>query len=135
MLIGDPKQLNATVLHPDLKELGFGNSFMKNVMDYQRDAAHLLDIQYRCHPDIMSFSNRCFYNNALHTSRLAADRKPNVCNPLMWVDTGYGAFSKTRNNINQGREERYGASWRSEFSSIIFESLGNLFKYITLLII
>lgn len=127
VLIGDPKQLNATVLHPDLKELGFGNSFMTNVMDCQKDAAHLLGIQYRCHPAIMRFSNHCFYDNALLTSRLAADRKPKVCNPLLFINTGFGGHIETRNTVNQGREEKYFGSWRSELSYISVERFNDLF--------
>lgn len=107
VLIGDPKQLNATVLHNDLKDLGYGNSFMTNVMESRRDVAHLLGIQYRCDPAIMAFSNLNFYSNKLLTAKSVCNRKPKVSNPLLFINTGSV-------ESDQGKEERYGQSWRSE---------------------
>ena len=113
VLIGDPKQLNATVLHSDLKELGYGNSFMKNVMDCRKDVAHMLGIQYRCDPAIMRFSNEAYYGNALVTAKDVCNRKPKVCHPLLFINTGSESTS-------QGKEERYGSSWRSEYHSQMY---------------
>jgi superfamily I DNA and/or RNA helicase len=107
VLIGDPKQLNATVLHPTLKEIGYGNSFMKNVMECRQNVAHLLGIQYRCDPAIMRFSNQFYYENALITAKSACNRKPKVVHPLLFINTGSV-------NSDQGNEDSFGSSWRSK---------------------
>lgn len=116
ILIGDPKQLNATVLNSELKDLGFGNSFMTNIMNFRQDVAHLLCIQYRCDPDIVRFSNQSYYENALLTSKLTCKRKPEICSPLLFINTGSGMISSNA-TFNPGKEERFGSSWRNPFEA------------------
>eukprot|EP00804_Cyclotella_cryptica_P026502 CCRYP_008149-RB/>CCRYP_008149-RB protein AED:0.03 eAED:0.03 QI:2292/1/1/1/0.86/0.83/24/285/2253 len=116
VLIGDPMQLNATVLNTTIKELGYGNSFMTNAMSCRHPAVHLLSVQYRCDPAIMRFSNQNFYNNALLTSRVVYNRKLQVAHPLLFINTGSGN-EKTKYRFSYGKEERDGSSWKNHFEA------------------
>lgn len=79
-------------------------------MECRQDVAHMLGIQYRCDPAIMRFSNESYYSNALVTAKDVRNRKPKVRHPLLFINTGSELTS-------QGKEERYGSSWRSEYIS------------------
>jgi superfamily I DNA and/or RNA helicase len=113
VLIGDPMQLNATVLNTHIKELGYGNSFMTNAIGCRQQMAHLLSVQYRCDPAIMRFSNQNFYDNAVLTSRVVYTRKPRLAHPLLFINTGSGK-ENTKHMISYGKEERDGSSWKSK---------------------
>lgn len=79
VLVGDPKQLPATILSPVAKEKGLGKSlFARNYAWMSsregRDHAklykypvHLLDTQYRMHPAIAEWPSCYFYSRKLHT--------------------------------------------------------------------
>ena len=129
VLIGDPKQLNATVLNSEIKDLGYGHSFMGHVMEMRDDIAHLLSIQYRCDAEIIRFSNENFYSNALLTSRSVCDRKPVITSPLLFVNTGSGIMSMSHRSFG-GQEERDGSSWRSKYISCrrVLASCCSLYK-------
>jgi superfamily I DNA and/or RNA helicase len=109
-------QLNATVLHPELKEIGYGNSFMTNVMLCRQEVAHLLGIQYRCDPAIIRFSNQNYYESALITAKSVCTRKPKVHHPLLFINTGSV-------DSDQGKEDRFGSSWRSKSTSVNVQKL------------
>lgn len=67
VLIGDPRQLPATVLSYEAQRLEMGMSTMQRLM-YHCDAPfHLLTTQYRMHPDICQFPNDRFYGGELLT--------------------------------------------------------------------
>jgi hypothetical protein len=67
ILIGDPRQLPATVLSVEAQRLSMGMSTMQRLM-YDCDSPfHLLSTQYRMHPDICQFPNDRFYSGELQT--------------------------------------------------------------------
>lgn len=78
VIIGDLKQLPNVVSSNDLiefdkllskhnlsNEFSFKNSFMKSVDDVLKPPKTLLKEHYRCHPKIIEFCNKKFYNDEL----------------------------------------------------------------------
>ena len=71
VLVGDPKQLPATLLSFEAQRLGYGRSSMQRLMSPESSHPHphvLLDTQYRMDPDISSFPNHRFYDGKLINS-------------------------------------------------------------------
>jgi hypothetical protein len=65
VLVGDPRQLQATVLSKTADDAGYGCSLMQRLL-LAGHASTLLDTQYRMHPAISSFPNRYFYDGRLN---------------------------------------------------------------------
>lgn len=63
VLVGDPQQLPATVLSndPSLKSV-CGKSLFERLADSPSSEVHLLNVQYRMHPDICHFPSKQFYD-------------------------------------------------------------------------
>ena len=65
ILVGDPEQLPPTVLSRAAQSYGYEQSlFVRMQRNHPRDV-HLLDTQYRMHPEISSFPSQQFYNSRL----------------------------------------------------------------------
>ncbi|RKF64463.1 putative ATP-dependent helicase C29A10.10c [Golovinomyces cichoracearum] len=65
ILVGDPEQLPPTVLSRSAASYGYEQSlFIRMQRNYPKDV-HLLDIQYRMHPEISVFPSREFYSGRL----------------------------------------------------------------------
>ncbi|KAJ9540923.1 hypothetical protein OSB04_027429, partial [Centaurea solstitialis] len=64
VLIGDEKQLPATVKSEICKKLEFGRSLFERLVSLKH-TTHLLNIQYRMHPTISSFPNKEFYGGKI----------------------------------------------------------------------
>ncbi|KAG9248055.1 SEN1 N terminal-domain-containing protein [Calycina marina] len=65
ILVGDPEQLPPTVLSRSAQSFGYEQSlFVRMQKNHPRDI-HLLDTQYRMHPDISSFPSQQFYQGRL----------------------------------------------------------------------
>ncbi|KAI9809313.1 MAG: hypothetical protein M1825_002604 [Sarcosagium campestre] len=65
ILVGDPKQLPPTVLSREAAQLQYEQSlFVRMQLNHPSDV-HLLDTQYRMHPDISVFPSRIFYDGLL----------------------------------------------------------------------
>ncbi|PHH76410.1 hypothetical protein CDD82_4008 [Ophiocordyceps australis] len=76
ILVGDPKQLPPTVLSQSAARFGYDQSLF--VRMYQSNAAkvHMLNTQYRMHPDISAFASREFYEGQLRDgARMAQLRR------------------------------------------------------------
>ncbi|KAF1348692.1 SEN1 N terminal-domain-containing protein [Delphinella strobiligena] len=65
ILVGDPKQLPPTVLSRQAASMKFEQSLFVRMQDNFPDAVHLLDTQYRMHPDISAFPSASFYGGKL----------------------------------------------------------------------
>jgi predicted DNA helicase len=66
VLAGDHKQLPPTVLSPEAAGLGFGVSLLERLVALHGErVTHRLDVQYRMHQAIMSFSSQEFYDGTL----------------------------------------------------------------------
>lgn len=65
ILVGDPKQLPPTVLSREAARFQYEQSlFVRMQTNHPRDV-HLLDTQYRMHPEISSFPSSAFYEGRL----------------------------------------------------------------------
>eukprot|EP00606_Chrysophyceae_sp_TOSAG23-5_P000515 GSChrysophyteH2.ASY1.ANO1.1307.1 assembled CDS len=78
VLVGDPMQLPAFISSDEGRVAGCSQSLMNRLIkpsiDYQR---HLLDTQYRMHPDISVLPNRVFYGGMLKNAEIVRTR-PNI---------------------------------------------------------
>ncbi|OAO17990.1 tRNA splicing endonuclease [Blastocystis sp. ATCC 50177/Nand II] len=63
ILIGDPRQLPATVLSENTQNNYNLSLFERLTNNYHY--SYLLNVQYRCHPKIAAFPNLCFYEGKL----------------------------------------------------------------------
>lgn len=65
ILVGDPKQLPPTVLSKEASRFQYEQSlFVRMQANHPRDV-HLLDVQYRMHPEISRFPSAAFYDGKL----------------------------------------------------------------------
>lgn len=65
ILVGDPEQLPPTVLSRSAQSFGYEQSlFVRMQRNHPKDI-HLLDTQYRMHPEISSFPSQQFYHSKL----------------------------------------------------------------------
>ena len=65
ILVGDPEQLPPTVLSRSAQSFGYEQSLFVRMQHNHPKDVHLLDTQYRMHPEISSFPSRQFYNSRL----------------------------------------------------------------------
>eukprot|EP00038_Savillea_parva_P000434 m.96121 g.96121 ORF g.96121 m.96121 type:complete len:1085 (+) comp10146_c1_seq1:214-3468(+) len=110
VLIGDPKQLPASVTLPSAKRLGYGKSMMERLLEGTGGAVgHLLDTQYRMHPKIAQWPNRHFYQGQLHNAPITQRRTLHGLvkrpHPYTFVDVPDGMESITSSkSIRNSRE-------------------------------
>ena len=64
VLLGDHKQLSPTVLSPAAKRSGLHHPLFERLV-HLGNQPHVLEIQYRMHPDISAFSNQLFYGGQI----------------------------------------------------------------------
>ncbi|KAM7221030.1 hypothetical protein V8F06_003592 [Rhypophila decipiens] len=65
ILVGDPKQLPPTVLSQSAAKYGYDQSLFVRMQKNHGKEIHLLDMQYRMHPEISMFPSREFYEGLL----------------------------------------------------------------------
>ncbi|PHH72181.1 hypothetical protein CDD80_4722 [Ophiocordyceps camponoti-rufipedis] len=65
VLVGDPKQLPPTVLSQSAARFGYDQSLFVRMQQRHGESVHLLDTQYRMHPDISIFPSAEFYEGQL----------------------------------------------------------------------
>ena len=65
ILVGDPKQLPPTVLSREAAGFQYEQSLFVRMQANHPDDVHLLDTQYRMHPEISLFPSRAFYDGKL----------------------------------------------------------------------
>jgi ATP-dependent RNA/DNA helicase IGHMBP2 len=105
VLAGDPCQLPPTVLSQEADREGFSVSLLERAMElFGKDVSRLLDVQYRMHRQIMSFSSEHFYAGKLiaHDSVIAHRLcdLPHVVEsefttgPLRFIDTAGASFDE-----------------------------------------
>lgn len=63
-LVGDPNQLPATVLSARASEYSYSKSLFKRLM-LAGYPIHMMNVQYRMHPDISAFPSKEFYGGRL----------------------------------------------------------------------
>jgi len=65
ILVGDPKQLPPTVLSQSAARFGYDQSLFVRMQQNHPQEVHLLDRQYRMHPEISMFPSQEFYEGRL----------------------------------------------------------------------
>ena len=65
ILVGDPKQLPPTVLSQSAARYGYDQSLFVRMQKHHAKDVHLLDQQYRMHPEISQFPSKEFYEGLL----------------------------------------------------------------------
>lgn len=65
ILVGDPKQLPPTVLSQSAAKFGYDQSLFVRMQQNHPKSVHLLDMQYRMHPQISAFPSKEFYEGQL----------------------------------------------------------------------
>eukprot|EP00899_Mesostigma_viride_P026038 jgi/Mesvir1/6619/Mv12752-RA.1 len=124
VLVGDPKQLPATVLSMNAKACGYDRSLFERLQS-NGWRVFMLDTQYRMHPDISRWPNRAFYDGRLKdaptvcspellrqddTWRAKVLQSPpsSPCSAFVFVDVATGREERdasTRSILNQAEEE------------------------------
>ena len=65
ILVGDPKQLPPTVLSQSAARYGYNQSLFVRMQQNHPKSVHMLELQYRMHPEISSFPSKEFYEGQL----------------------------------------------------------------------
>ncbi|KAM0707181.1 hypothetical protein Q7P35_006512 [Cladosporium inversicolor] len=65
IMVGDPKQLPPTVFSKEAARFQYEQSLFVRMQNNFANEVHLLDTQYRMHPDISVFPSRTFYDGLL----------------------------------------------------------------------
>ena len=65
IMVGDPKQLPPTVFSKEAAKFQYEQSLFVRMQNNFADEVHLLDTQYRMHPDISIFPSQTFYDGLL----------------------------------------------------------------------
>ena len=65
IMVGDPKQLPPTVLSREAARFQYEQSLFVRMQSNRPDDVHLLDTQYRMHPEISKFPSQAFYDGRL----------------------------------------------------------------------
>jgi senataxin len=65
ILVGDPKQLPPTVFSKEAARFAYEQSLFVRMQKNHPDDVHLLDTQYRMHPEISLFPSQTFYDGKL----------------------------------------------------------------------
>ena len=111
MIVGDPKQLPATVLSRRAIKLGLARSLHERLM-YECDVGYIvLDVQYRMNPAISSFPSARFYNSKIANGE-------NVCNPNYGKGKGLlEGRPYTFLQVDGVEEQAFGGSYRNHFEA------------------
>lgn len=85
ILVGDPKQLPPTVLSKMAANYGYEQSLFVRMQKNHPNDIHLLDTQYRMHPEISQFPSQQFYEGKLvdGDDMLALRKQPWHSSPLL----------------------------------------------------
>ncbi|CAJ0850579.1 11639_t:CDS:2 [Entrophospora sp. SA101] len=75
IIVGDPNQLPPTVLSQKATEFSYNQSLFLRFQKLVPECVHLLNTQYRMHPDISKFPSDLFYNSELKDADGLSEKK------------------------------------------------------------
>jgi hypothetical protein len=103
VLVGDPKQLPATVISMEAVRCGYSRSLFERLQACGLPV-HMLDTQYRMHPDISRFPSARFYEGRLRDGAnvLQPERGSMVTGTSVFAQLGRCAVL----DVHWGREEQ-----------------------------
>ncbi|MFY0605077.1 MAG: AAA family ATPase [Cyclobacteriaceae bacterium] len=96
IMAGDHWQLPPTVKSIEAAKEGLSETIFERVIE-KWDADVMLDTQYRMHDDIMQFSNQKFYNGALKSGEIIAQRRMLFDEPVAFIDTAGCGYDEKLN--------------------------------------
>ena len=109
ILAGDHWQLPPTVKSIEAAKAGLSETIFSRTIDVW-DADIMLEVQYRMHDEIMSFSNEQFYEGKLTSAAVIQQRKPLFPRAVKFIDTAGCGFDEKVNpetlstyNVEEGR--------------------------------
>jgi superfamily I DNA and/or RNA helicase len=114
VLAGDHCQLPPTVLSPEAARKGFGVSLLERLAArYGERVTRRLEVQYRMHEDIMSFSSREFYEGSLLADESVKSHRlcdlpgmqagPLTESPVEFIDTAGAGYEEEREPDGESR--------------------------------
>jgi senataxin len=113
ILVGDPKQLPATVVSKHAAELMYTRPLFDRIISYPRDFT-MLKVQYRMHPEIRKFPSDFFYNGQLRdgydsrSERFLLKMYDDVLlRPFVVFDLSYGSETKVRTSMMNESEAEF----------------------------
>lgn len=114
-LVGDPKQLPATVLSSAATHKGYTRSLFKRFEECGYPV-HLLKTQYRMHPEIRRFPSSAFYGDALEDGPAMRRRseRPWHANTLFRPFVFFDVDGTERRGGGGGLEGTFGSSWAND---------------------
>lgn len=96
VMAGDHLQLPPTVKSKEAARQGLGETLFERVIR-THEADTMLKVQYRMHPQIMSFSNGYFYKGQLLSADFIKERKGIYAKPVSFIDTAGCGFDEAIN--------------------------------------
>lgn len=117
ILAGDHRQLPPTVLSVEAAKAGFAISMLERLMNSRGpEISKQLQVQYRMHRDIMSFSSEEFYAGSLIAHETVADRllkqlpgvadTPESNSALEFIDTAGAGYDEEKESEGESRLNR-----------------------------
>jgi senataxin len=121
LAVGDPLQLQATVLSRRASAMGYSKSLHERLM-YDCKYDHImLDVQYRMNPEISSFSSASFYQNKIQNGENVMNS--NYANKALLLDRKPYTFLQVEGN----EEQLVGGSYCNRMeATIIVDMIENL---------
>ncbi|XP_057845589.2 uncharacterized protein LOC131055004 isoform X1 [Cryptomeria japonica] len=125
ILIGDPNQLAGTVISKISLEKGYGRSLFERLQQLGHPC-HLLNTQYRMHPEICRFPNMKFYENRIING-------PNVekeADGITYVKSKmYGTYAFLNIQDGEEKEDEFSKSkWNILEAAVVLHMLSKLYK-------
>ncbi len=114
LLIGDTKQLPATVLSKEAEERNFSRSLLQRLLEDCKQEYTLLDIQYRMHPHISHWPSQFYYDNKIQDAETvkseyrilpALKEAPSFFAPYAFINVDGEEFSQGHSFYNKQEAE------------------------------
>ncbi len=96
VLAGDHQQLPPTIKSQQAAKEGLSVTLFEKIIQRQKTAATMLEVQYRMNEKIMAFSNRKFYHNKLVAHESVKDKTIGDSLAVEFIDTAGCSFNEEK---------------------------------------